>query len=211
VSLSSYSKTAWVNDVSPDIDAAHLLKVEQGIYDVTEEVRLLADPGDLKIVGYAVTAGAEPTGWLLCDGRSVLRATYPDLFSAIGVTYGSADGTHFNLPDPRGRAIVGSGTGTGLTARALAALFGAETIALGAAEMPVHSHTMNHDHALQMGGAAVGPNPYPAFSGASVFDYGGGGASSPIKMFNGSTGNAGSGTAHQNTQPSIVFNVLIKT
>ena len=60
-----------------------------------------------------VPAGAEmlwptetpPTGWLEEDGSSLLRATYADLFAVIGVTYGSADGTHFNLPDPRGRTI----------------------------------------------------------------------------------------------------------
>ena len=40
-----------------------------------------------------------PTGWLLCDGRAVSRATYPALFSAIGTTYGVGDGTTtFNLP-----------------------------------------------------------------------------------------------------------------
>ena len=43
-----------------------------------------------------------PIGWLECDGSSVLRATYPNLFAAIGTTYGSADGTHFSLPDARG-------------------------------------------------------------------------------------------------------------
>lgn len=58
-----------------------------------------------------VPAGAEmlwptetpPTGWLEEDGSSLLRATYGDLFAVIGVTYGSADGTHFNLPDMRGQ------------------------------------------------------------------------------------------------------------
>ena len=40
-----------------------------------------------------------PVGYLLCDGASLLRASYPALFSAIGIIYGAADGTHFNLPD----------------------------------------------------------------------------------------------------------------
>ena len=53
-------------------------------------------------------AAASPVGWLLCNGASLLRAgTYADLFAVIGVTYGSADGTHFNVPNfaskfPRG-------------------------------------------------------------------------------------------------------------
>ena len=49
-----------------------------------------------------------PTGWLLCDGSAVSRATYADLFGAIGTNFGSGDGsTTFNLPDMRGRVPVG--------------------------------------------------------------------------------------------------------
>ena len=41
-----------------------------------------------------------PTGWLLCDGSAVSRATYAELFTAIGIIYGVGDGsTTFNLPD----------------------------------------------------------------------------------------------------------------
>jgi len=40
--------------------------------------------------------------WLVCDGRPVSRATYRDLFSAIGTQFGVGDGsTTFNLPDAR--------------------------------------------------------------------------------------------------------------
>jgi microcystin-dependent protein len=38
-----------------------------------------------------------PDGWLLCDGRPVNTADYPELSSVIGTTYGSGSGT-FNLP-----------------------------------------------------------------------------------------------------------------
>ena len=38
-------------------------------------------------------------GELLCNGASLLRSQYPDLFAAIGTTYGAADGLHFNIPD----------------------------------------------------------------------------------------------------------------
>lgn len=41
-----------------------------------------------------------PTGWLECDGSAVSRTTYSDLFTAIGTTFGSGDGsTTFNIPD----------------------------------------------------------------------------------------------------------------
>jgi hypothetical protein len=45
-----------------------------------------------------------PTGWLKANGAAVSRTTYAALFSAIGTTFGSGDGsTTFNLPDLRGR------------------------------------------------------------------------------------------------------------
>jgi hypothetical protein len=44
--------------------------------------------------------GDIPSGYLLCDGSAVSRTMFPDLFSAIGTTYGSGDGsTTFNVPD----------------------------------------------------------------------------------------------------------------
>jgi microcystin-dependent protein len=50
-------------------------------------------------------------GWLIADGSAVSRANYSDLFSVIGVTYGSGNGsTTFNLPDLRGYFIRGEGT-----------------------------------------------------------------------------------------------------
>lgn len=51
-----------------------------------------------------------PTGWLECNGQSVLRASYPDLFSLIGTTYGAADGTHFSLPNMTDRYRRARGT-----------------------------------------------------------------------------------------------------
>jgi microcystin-dependent protein len=44
--------------------------------------------------------GDIPSGYLLCDGSAVSRTMFPDLFSAIGTTYGAGDGsTTFNVPD----------------------------------------------------------------------------------------------------------------
>ena len=54
------------------------------------------------MMDYAGTSA--PTGWLMCDGRAVLRSAYPELFLSIGTSYGVGDGvTTFNLPDFRGR------------------------------------------------------------------------------------------------------------
>jgi len=49
-----------------------------------------------------------PTGYLLCDGSAILRATYSALFSVIGTVWGAGNGsTTFNLPDLRGKFPVG--------------------------------------------------------------------------------------------------------
>ena len=72
-----------------------------------------------------------PNGWLVCDGSTVSRSAYSDLFKIIGTTYGSGNSnTTFTLPDMRGRCPIGVGTGTSLTARTLGSNVGAETVTL---------------------------------------------------------------------------------
>ena len=52
-----------------------------------------------------------PDGWLACDGTTVSRITYANLFSKIGTTYGAGDGSAtFNLPNLTDRFIQGNGT-----------------------------------------------------------------------------------------------------
>ena len=56
-------------------------------------------------------SSATPTGYLYCNGAAVSRATYADLFSAIGTTYGTGDGsTTFNLPNYSNYNFVTSNT-----------------------------------------------------------------------------------------------------
>lgn len=75
----------------------------------------LANDAGLNPSGSIIMFGgaAAPSGYLICDGSSVLQATYPDLFSAIGTAYGAADGTHFNVPDLRGYFVRGVNSGSG--------------------------------------------------------------------------------------------------
>lgn len=75
------------------------------------QINQWAPPGAISAYGGATA----PTGWLLCDGASYLRTDYPDLFTAISTTYGAADGTHFNVPDIRGRVPVGYAASGGHT------------------------------------------------------------------------------------------------
>jgi microcystin-dependent protein len=61
--------------------------------------------GDTVPIGTIITwpTGTPPSGYLECDGSSLDRTTYSGLFAILGVVYGNVDGTHFNLPDYRGR------------------------------------------------------------------------------------------------------------
>ena len=153
------------------------------------------------LMPYAGTAA--PTGYLLCDGAAISRTTYSSLFGIVGTTYGVGDGsTTFNIPDLRGRVIAGQddmgGTSAnrltnqsgGLNGDTLGATGGAETHTLTTSEMPSHSHTYAKHTSL--GASGSGGN---AQLGASTQ----------------STSSEGGGQAHNNVQPTIILNYIIKT
>ena len=56
--------------------------------------------------------GTAPEGWAICDGSTVSRSEYSELYLAIGDSWGNGDGsTTFHLPDMRGRFLRGSTQG----------------------------------------------------------------------------------------------------
>jgi len=71
-------------------------------------VQLLSPPiGSIQMWGgYNI-----PSQWFHCDGATLSRSTYANLWNAIGSTWGNGDGsTTFNLPDFRDRMPIGAGT-----------------------------------------------------------------------------------------------------
>jgi len=70
-------------------------------------------PVPLIPVGTIVAFGPDstPAGWAHCNGQSLVRATYPALFAAIGTTYGAgaSAGNTFAAPDLRDKTLVGKG------------------------------------------------------------------------------------------------------
>ena len=100
-----------------------------------------------------------PSGWVFCDGTSKLRTdpTYARLYDVIGAIYGAVDGTHFNLPDMKGRVPLGAGQGDLLTNRVLSTKLGEESHKLINSEMPSHNHggqafaSASHKHWLPFG------------------------------------------------------------
>jgi microcystin-dependent protein len=69
---------------------------------VTWKIRKIGSGGGeaIGVIKAFAGNGDIPAGYLLCDGSAVSRTMFPDLFSAIGTTYGAGDGsTTFNVPD----------------------------------------------------------------------------------------------------------------
>lgn len=97
-----------------------------------------------------------PSGYLLCDGSSLLRASYPALFAVIGTAFGAVDGTHFNIPDWRGRFMRGTDGGTGRdpdsasrTAMNVGGNTGNNVGSIQSGQLSSHTHTQNsHTHTI---------------------------------------------------------------
>lgn len=163
-------------------------------------LKLLPQSGDLKMGAYATP----DDGWLLCDGSSYDPQKYPDLYSKIGTTYGGTSSAPL-LPDFRGRAPVGSGTGdaTGATAHSLGAKVGKETHVLQTSEMPSHSHGFGTRQPFkQSNSGAYGYNATPDGNNSNAIFADG----SPQTITN-----TGGGGAHENRTPSSVINFFVKT
>lgn len=167
----------------------------------------------------AYGGSSAPSGWLICNGSTVSRTTYANLFAVIGVAYGGGDGsTTFNLPDKTGRVSIGrSYAGPGAPYINIGSTGGASTHTLSTAEMPIHAHGLNdpgHNH------ATVGDPVYTSGSGSQrTYTPGGAYAGQQLRWSIGGnypsgTGiwmnNAGGNVAHNNMQPYQVDTWIIK-
>lgn len=97
-------------------------------------------------------AGASiPAKHLPCMGQAVSRTTYAALFTAIGTTWGSGNGTTtFNVPDLRGRVLVGADLDTNRIKGAVPALNALGGYG-GSQWLHAHNHTAwqdAHNHAF---------------------------------------------------------------
>lgn len=157
-----------------------------------------------EIIAFAGPTSPDPLRWLACDGASLLRADYPDLFTVIGTAYGAVDASHFSLPDLRGRVALRFGTGPGLSTYSLGDAKGDEGVTLTVAETPAHSHTdAGHTHVEATATPSLAESPVvlpipSAVPGAGVTGTGSANLSS-----------SGGDGAHNNLQPYLAINFLI--
>lgn len=170
------------------------------------QIQSIAAPG--VVVMYAGTTA--PSGSLMCNGAAVSRTAYARLFAAIGTAYGAGDGsTTFNVPNLSGRVVVGVGAAGGLGATG-----GAAEVALTEAQMPSHVHAgttswggeHSHDTYTRTQRMEAGTwYDTPVYSGGNRTSTDGG------HNHTFTTDSRGSGQAHNNMQPYVVMNYIIKT
>ncbi|MDP4145255.1 MAG: tail fiber protein [Bacillota bacterium] len=82
-----------------------------------------------------------PNNWALCQGQQLQISQYQALYSLIGTTYGGDGKTYFNLPDLRGRVLVGAGTPQGTTTQYNVGQTGGTQTNTVAVPVPQHTHT----------------------------------------------------------------------
>lgn len=172
------------------------------------------------VIAYAGTTA--PAGWLLCQGQAISRTTYATLFGVVGTAYGAGNGsTTFNVPDLRGRTVAGkddmggaaanrlTGTDGGVDGLTLGAAGGAETHQLTELQMPLHGHPWYSSYTTQttFQSKSTGGFPHSNNSAGVRNAYTGTPAAAQGQQIGGTGGNA----AHNNVQPTLVLNYIIKT
>lgn len=169
-----------------------------------------------------------PSGYLLCNGQSVTTAAYSALFAVIGYTYGGS-GANFTIPNMQGRIPVGAGSITDPNSNSqtftLAGTGGELSHKLTTAELASHTHIQNahthtqdaHTHPIANGGypaiinftASGGNSAYMGQgAGSGVWS---GGVTATNQNTTATNQNTGGDGFHNNLQPYIVVNYIIKT
>lgn len=156
--------------------------------------------GDTLPIGSIVAFASDtiPNGWLLCDGSVVSRTTYSELFNAIGLNYVEEgyewqDEERFPLPNAKGRTLVGKDS-TDTDFNTLGKTSGEKTHTLTVDEMPSHKHELIVNRQLGGVSAALQPTWGTAYSSTD----------------SGSISNTGGDQPHNNLQPCLVTNFIIK-
>lgn len=138
-----------------------------------------------------------PIGFLVCNGASISRTTYAELYAVCGTNFGTVNGSSFNIPDFRGAFLRGWDNGAGVdpdaASRTATSFGGATGDSIGTEQadaFEAHTHTVNVEDGIN--GAEAGATPDPS------------GSTTPATFNSGSTGG-------NETRPfNIAVNYIIK-
>lgn len=123
----------------------------------------MSDPfiGQIMQVGFAYA----PVNWMTCQGQILQINQNQALFALLSNRFGGNGTSTFGLPDARGRTLIGTGAGPGLTPRLAGQNGGFEQQTLTVMNLPAHSHTPS----VSGGGVAI-TGGMVAMSGVSATD-----------------------------------------
>jgi microcystin-dependent protein len=210
--------------------------VESNVVHVDGSVKAGVSALDFALTGIIVpyVGAAAPTGWLLCRGQLVSKATYAALYSAVGPNaFGTDTSTDFYLPNLQGRVPVGVSTTD--TDFDRADVGGAKSVTLTSAQSGLvghnhtqnpHSHTQNAHTHLVNGTVISGTHNHDNLNDYLSVGTNGGlinGSQSPNALTtaqpgissdtatNNAVASANASEAHTNLQPYIALNFIVKT
>ena len=179
----------------------------------------------------AQTSGTEPTGYKFCNGQDLNTHTFAALHAVISNTYGgtaynagvtdqSGVTTTFKVPDIRGRVVAGqdnmggttsqnnlTGFSGGINGDTLGATGGSEKHRLLTTQMPSHTHGDGSYQANTSRRTSSGENA----SGQNLASTNADSFTAVTLDVSGTSGSTGGGEEHNNVQPTIILNYMIKT
>lgn len=165
-------------------------------------------------------------GWAFCQGQLIAINTNQALFSLLGTQYGGDGRSTFALPDLRGRAPIGFGTGSygNATSYSIGQTGGAETVTLNINQIPAHNHiadTSGLNVAIRASDSAGVNNtpeagnalgvPSTAFDNVNLYNT----ATPNVNLAGGEVSgvvdisNNGGSQPHENRQPYMAMNYII--
>jgi microcystin-dependent protein len=199
--------TLNVSGISTINNTLNAMEVKQQYQSSPISFALLVPTGS--VMSYA--GSSAPNGWLLCDGSAISRATYSILFGIISTIYGVGNGsTTFNLPNFQGRVPVGKDTSQ-TEFDTLGETGGEKNHTLITSEMPSHIHTINdpgHSHSyINNVNDQSTDNAFGTQAAADETDLS---QTTGVNTTSISINATGGGAAHNNLQPYIVLNYIIK-
>jgi len=161
-------------------------------------------PLSLMPVGFTTVwwTDSAPEHWLLCHGQSLLRADYAALFAVLGTFWGAADGSHFSLPDLRGKLARCAGTPPLDDSIDLGEEGGRDVHAITTDELPSHLHPAGTLVGQIRGTTTPSTTNTRALAGNT-------GTPTDTQVITGSTGNTGGGADMALTNPFLGCEYII--
>lgn len=193
-------KVSQMQEATNVNDDDYLMIVQNGINKKTKARNVGTGgnvAGDTLPVGSVIEWNSDiiPVNWLLCNGQEISRTDYADLFKILGTKYGQGDGsTTFNLPNRKGNVAVGKDENDE-DFNELGKTGGEKEHTLTVAEMPSHNHEPTTNSAVM---AKSGQNEMAQeTTGGRTYEL--------LTI-----GKTGGSQPHNNLQPYIVSNFIIK-